>query len=94
MLMQDYYSSGKEKKALYAQTTSFVIFSLIWLYAWIFWWKRSYLLPQLLFVWPVIKWYLNLFNKKFDINWKFLLFISIIVLCIIYNLPFFNLENK
>jgi hypothetical protein len=29
MLMQDYYSSGKEKKALYAQTTSFVIFSLI-----------------------------------------------------------------
>jgi len=77
MMMWDFHSKWKEKKALYAQIWSFTIFSLIWIYAWISAWKWSYLVPQLLFIWPIIKWF-NI-NLKW-LNYKFMIWVWALVL--------------
>ena len=61
MMMWDYYSKKENKKALYSQIWSFIIFWIIWIYAWLSAWKWSYLVPQILFFWPIIKW----FNPSF-----------------------------
>ena len=101
MLMWDYYSkiNWKDKKQdlkyekywLYTQTISFIIFGFIWLYAWFHNWIWSYLLPQLLFIRPLIQWYLELFNINFKINWKFTLFVWILLFCLYYY--FWLIEN-
>jgi len=83
MMMWDFYSKKQEKKALYAQIWSFIIFWLIWIYAWITSNKWSYLVPQILFFWPIIKWF------KPDIKWLnsfFMLWIWIFVLILYYYL--------
>ncbi len=83
MMMWDFYSKNQEKKALYAQIWSFIIFWLIWIYAWLTSEKWSYLVPQLLFFWPIIKW----FNP--NLKWLNTIFISsiwIIVLILYYYL--------
>jgi len=83
MMMWDYYSKWKEKNALYAQIWSFIIFWLIWIYAWFTSWKWSYLVPQILFFWPIIKWF------KPNIKWLnefFMLWVWIFVLIIYYYL--------
>ena len=83
MMMWDFYSKKQEKKALYAQIWSFVIFWLIWIYAWITSDKWSYLVPQILFFWPIIKW----FKPKFKwLNSIFMLWVWIIVLILYYYL--------
>ena len=96
MIMWDYYSkiNWKDKKqdlkyktfGLYAQTISFIIFGFIWLYAGFYKWTWSYLLPQLLFIRSLIQWYLELFNIKFKITWKFSLFVWILLFWIYYFL--------
>ena len=101
MIMWDYYSkiNWKNKKQdlkhikywLYAQSISFIIFCFIGLYAWFYREIWSYLLPQLLFIWPLIQWYLKLFNIRFNINWKFLLFLWIILFYVYYY--FWFIEN-
>jgi len=82
MMMWDYYTKWKVKNGLYAQTGSFIIFSLIWIYSWLRFWKWSYLLPQFLFVWPIIKW----FTQKKWINYKFIIIVWIVVLWIYFSL--------
>ena len=86
MLVQDYFRKWDEKKALYAQTVSFIIFGLIGIYAWVVWWKWAYLLPQLLFVWPIVQWFLALYKFKFNITWRFLAVISVFVLFVYFYL--------
>ena len=83
MMMWDFYAKNENKKALYAQLGSFSIFSIIWIYAWITAWKWSYLLPQLLFIWPIIKWFFN--DLKF-LNYKFLIIVWILVFSVYYYL--------
>ncbi len=77
MIMQDYYVINNEKYALYAQTISFAIFSFIGLYEGVFYNKWVYSVPQLLFVWPLIKWYFGLKNVNFlfYISWGIAIFI-------------------
>ncbi len=83
MMMWDYYAKKEDKKALYSQIWSFLIFGFIWIYAWIIDWKWSYLIPQLLFFWPIIKW----FYPKFKwLDYKFLTFIWILVFSFYYYL--------
>jgi hypothetical protein len=83
MMMWDFYSKKQEKKALYAQIWSFIIFWLIWIYAWISSWKWSYLVPQILFFWPIIKW----FKPNFKwLNSFFMLWVWIFVLIMYYYL--------
>jgi len=85
MMMWDYYANNENKKALKTQIWSFLIFGLIWIYAWVTANKWSYLIPQLLFFWPIIKW----FNPKFRwLDYKFLSFIWIIVFIFYYSLWF------
>ena len=62
MLMGDYFSLYQktknlkyEKYAIIAQSISFVIFGMIGLYAGLFWWKWAYFVPQILFIWPLLK---------------------------------------
>ena len=81
--MWDYYSKNENKKALRSQVWSFLIFAIIWIYAWITAWKRSYLLPQLLFVWPIVKGY---FTKIKFIDYKFITVVWIIVLITYWQL--------
>jgi hypothetical protein len=77
MMMWDFHSKKEEKKALYAQIWSFLIFWWIWIYAWLTAWKWSYLAPNLLFFWPLIKWFkpnIKWLNSTFMIIiWIFLL---------------------
>lgn len=83
MMMWDYYTKNENKKALKSQIWSFIIFGLIWIYAWITANKWSYLIPQLLFFWPIIKW----FNPKFKwLDYKFLSLIWIIVFIFYYSI--------
>ena len=81
MMIGDYYSNKEERKWLLAQVGSFTIFGLIWIYAGYFQWKWSYLAPQILFIWPIIKW----FNKKLSwINYKFISFVWILLFIAYY----------
>lgn len=83
MMMWDYYTKNDEKNALRSQIGSFIIFWLIWIYAWLTAWKWSYLVPQILFFLPIIKWY------KKDIKWinyKFMIVLWIFVLILYYLL--------
>ena len=83
MMMWDYYTKNENKKALKSQIWSFIIFGLIWIYTWITANKWSYLIPQLLFFWPIIKW----FNPKFKwLDYKFLSLIWIIVFIFYYSI--------
>jgi hypothetical protein len=68
MMMWNYYIQNEEQKALKAQIWSFLIFSIIWIYTWLTAWKWSYLIPQLLFCWPIVKWY---FPKIKWLDYKF-----------------------
>lgn len=87
MMMWDYYSKKEDEKAIKAQIWSFTIFWLIWIYAWITSWKWSYLVPQILFFWPIIKW----FNPKIKwLNHIFMWWVWIIVLIIYYYLWLIN----
>ena len=81
MMMWDYLVVKEEKKALYSQTVSFIIFSLIGIYAWITKNNWNYLIPQSLFIWPLIKWFCR--KIKFA-NYKFLIFIWVIVFSFYY----------
>jgi len=83
MMMWDYFANNEPKKALYSQTLGFVIFVLIWLYTGIFDKQWSYLLPQFLFFCAVIKWF---FPKIWFMDYKFLLFLWIIVFFVYYLL--------
>jgi len=83
MMMGDYYAKNEDKKALYAQTWGFMIFSLIWIYAWLTAWKWNYLVPQILFFWPIIKWF---FPKIKWLDYKFLSIIWIFVFSFYYYL--------
>jgi len=88
MMMWDYYSKNDDKNALKSQIWSFIVFWLIWIYAWITAWKWSYLVPQILFFWPIVKWF------KKDIKWldyKFMIVIWLIVLILYY---LFNLISN
>jgi len=83
MMMWDFYAKKQEKKALYSQIWSFVIFGLIWIYAGVTQGKWSYLVPQILFFWPILKW----FKKDLVwLNYNFLIIIWIIVFCFYYYL--------
>jgi len=83
MMMWDYYVKWEDKNALKSQIGSFAIFWIIWIYAWLSAWKWSYLIPQLLFFWPIIKW----FKKEIKwININFMIFIWILVLIFYYSL--------
>ena len=76
MMMWDYYAKKEDKKALKSQVWSFTVFWLIWVYAWLTSAKWSYLIPQLLFFWPIIKG----FKPKIKwINLSFMIFIWIVV---------------
>ena len=77
MMMWDYYAKNEDKKALKSQVWSFIIFGIIWIYAWLTSNKWSYLIPQLLFFWPIVKWFKP--NIKW-LNLNFMLFVWIIVL--------------
>ena len=81
MMMWDYYAKNDEKNALKSQIWSFVIFGIIWIYAWLSSWKWSYLVPQLLFFWPIIKWY---FKQVKFISINFMIIIWILVLSLYY----------
>lgn len=83
MMMWDFYSKNQERKALYAQIWSFIIFWLIGIYAWLTSEKWSYLVPQILFFWPIIKWFKP--NLKW-LNSIFMLSIWIFVLIMYYYL--------
>ena len=83
MMMWDFYSMQENKKALFCQTSAFFIFSSIWIYAWLSSWIWNYLIPQLLFIWPIIKWFNS--NIKW-INEKFLMLIWVLVLIFYYYL--------
>jgi hypothetical protein len=82
MLMQNYFLQKDYRKWLYAQTYSFIIFTIIWIYAGIYFWKWEYLLPQLLFVWPLIQWYF----KKIKITWQFLAFFWAFIVALYFYL--------
>jgi len=83
MMMWDYYTKNEDKKALYSQLWSFTIFWIIWIYAWLTAWKWSYLVPQLLFFWPIVKWF---FPKINWLDYKFMTIIWIFVLIFYYYL--------
>ncbi|MFK7779837.1 MAG: hypothetical protein QM490_01705 [Candidatus Gracilibacteria bacterium] len=77
MLMGDFFSKNENKKALLAQIGSFIIFGGIGIYAGITAGKWSYLVPQLLFFWPIVK------GFKQDIKWLnsyFMIVVGIFVL--------------
>lgn len=83
MMMWGFYSKKENKKALYAQIWSFIIFWLIWIYAWMTDWKWSYIVPQILFFWPIIKW----FNIKIKwLNSYFMIVVWIFVFILYYYL--------
>ena len=84
MLMWDFYSKGENQKALYAQTFTFVIFGLIGLYTGLVHHNRNYMIPQLLFIWPILKWF---FWWKF-LDWKFVWVIGLIVIIFYYFVGF------
>lgn len=83
MMMWDYQAKNEEKKTLYSQIWSFTVFCLIWIYAWLTAWKWSYLVPQLLFFWPIIKWF---FPKIKWLDYRFMIFVWILVFWIYYIL--------
>jgi len=87
MMMWDYYTKNDQKNALKSQIWSFTIFSLIWIYTWFFAWKWSYLIPQLLFFWPILKWY---FPKLKWIDYKFMIIIWIFVFILYFSLNLIN----
>ena len=89
MLMGDYFSLYQktkdekyEKYALFAQFVSFVIFGLIWLYAGIYWWKWAYFVPQILFIWPLLKefWILYKIQVLEEINYRMVLTIWLLTI--------------
>jgi len=89
MLMWDYFSLYQktwdkkyEKYALVAQLVSFIIFGLIWLYAWIFWWKWAYFVPQVLFIWPLLKQFWKIYSIKLleKIWYKIILVVGILTI--------------
>ena len=91
MMMGNYFTLYKqtndkryEKYALLAQTVSFVIFWLIGLYAGIFWWKWAYFVPQVLFIWPLLKGFWQLYGLRLlsKVNWIWILLVGIVVLLI------------
>ena len=83
MMMWDFYAKKEEKNALYSQIWSFIIFGLIWIYAWITSDKWSYLVPQILFFWPIIKW----FKKELKwLDYKFMTIVWLLVLILYYLL--------
>ena len=81
MMMGDYYAKKEEKKGLLAQTWSFIIFGLIGLYAGIFQNKWSYIAPQILFIWPILKWF---FKNLSWIDYKFISFVWILLFLAYY----------
>jgi len=87
MIMWNYYANNENDKALKAQTGSFIIFGLIWIYTGLTSWKWNYLIPQLLFCWPIIKWY---FPKIKFIDYKFISFIWILVLILYFSFGLIN----
>ena len=101
MIMWDYYSkinwkdkiqdSKYKRYWVYAQTISYITFWSIWLYAWLHNWIWSYLLPQLIFIRPLTQWYLELLGIEFKINWKFTLFVWILLFYLYYY--FWFIEN-
>jgi hypothetical protein len=83
MMMWEYYIKNENKKALNSQIWSFTVFSIIWFYTWITAEKWSYLIPQLLFFWPIIKWF---FPSLKWLDYKFLSLVWIIVFIFYYSL--------
>lgn len=63
MMMWNYYSNNEKKKWSISQILSFVIFTTIWIYAFIFNGKINYLISQIMFWFTSIKVYLE------DIKW-------------------------
>lgn len=86
MMMWSYYSIWEMKKWTFSQIWSYIVFWLIWLYAWITQWKWSYLIPQLSFLFPNIKWYFrDVKNKNINfLNWKLSFLVWIIVFWLFY----------
>lgn len=92
MMMLYYFSLKNNKYWVWFQIYQFFIFTALWIYAWISAWKWHYLLPQLVFTLPAIKWFFLEF-KKININfinWKISLVINIIIIVINYFLWLFN----
>jgi len=83
MMMWDYYAKNQEKMALRAQLGSFIVFCFIWIYTGLTAEKWSYLIPQLLFCWPLVKWYFP--NIKF-VNWKFTTFVWALIFVLYFSL--------
>lgn len=63
MMMWSYYANGDKKNWSISQILSFVIFTIIWIYAFIFNGKINYLISQIMFWFTSIKVYLE------DIKW-------------------------
>lgn len=92
MIMVYYYSIKDNNKWLTFQILNFLVFFSIWIYAWLTAWKWHYLLPDLAFILPLIKWYFLNFRQK-DIkflNWKFSLFVNAIIILVNYYLWLFD----
>lgn len=84
MMMAYYFSVKNNNKRLFFQILQSFIFTLLGFYAGFSAWKWHYLLPQIVFILPAIKWYFLEFkgkNIKF-LNWKlsFLLNLWIILI--------------
>lgn len=83
MMMWNFHSKNENRKALLAQIWSFLIFWWIWIYAWLTAWKWSYLIPNLIFFWPIIKWFKP--NLKW-LNSYFMIVVWIFILILYYYL--------
>ena len=85
VMMMVYYNSNNEaKKWSLSQAWSFLMFFIVWLYAWLKDWKWSYMIPMITFLLPNIRWTLkNFYNKTFRfldyrlsiLFWIFILFL-------------------
>lgn len=68
------------------------MFFIVWLYAWLKDWKWSYIIPQITFLLPNIKWILkNFYNKTFKIlNYKLSILFWIFILFLYYIIWMIN----
>ena len=87
MMMVHYYSQNEAKKWTISQIWAFIMFFIVWLYAWLKDWKWSYMIPQITFLLPNLKWVLqNFYNKTF----RFLDYrLSILFWAFIFSLYFY-----
>ncbi len=92
MMMLYYFSMKNNKYWVWFQIYQFFIFTTLWIYAWLTWWKWHYLLPQLVFILPSLKGYFKEFKSKniSFINWKLSFFLNLFIIAVNYHLWLFD----